>query len=121
MAMSMKDFLNLYFRQLHFNSMPDEIRARFNEYAARGEFRGDMKSWWNDLVDHKHPKDKKSQPDADVELSEDDWKELYSKLHETFELMAANQSSFENNKDAKAFFKEYFGDEKDKLFSLVQI
>jgi hypothetical protein len=119
--MTLKEFLNLYFRQRHFNMMPEAVRKQFVKIAWRGEFRGDMESWWKDLVDQAHPFDNKPEPDAIVELSNDDWDELYLKLSETFEAMFANKSSFEENKDANAFLKEYFGDESDKVFSLTKV
>ena len=94
MAMSMKDFLLLYFRQLHFNSMPEPVRAQFDVYVDHDDFRGDMKSWADDLLaknaDGKPFKDVKIQPDghyvhkdlpdATVELSDEDWERLYITL-----------------------------------------
>ena len=54
---AMNDFLLKYYRQLHFNSMPAEIRAQFNAYAKTDDFRGNMKSWKSDLM-HRDPSGK---------------------------------------------------------------
>ena len=50
MAMSMKDFLTLYFRQSHFDDMPEAKKSQFDSYVAKNDFRGDMKSWRDDLL-----------------------------------------------------------------------
>lgn len=121
MAMSVKEFLSLYFRQLHFNAMPDAIRTQFDEYVAKNSFRGDMKSWRDDLL----KKDGSGNPyrdppktghyavadfPGDAAMEEASWLELYSILWNTFNKMDANRDSL--NKDTVKFLDEFFGERK---------
>ena len=118
MSMPVKDYLLLYFRQRHFNSMPDAERAQFDAYAKNDDFRGDMKSWQRDLVDPTTPK--KAEPDALNELDKSGWKALFKYLQNAFRAMDADRSSFKDNKDATEFLDTYFGDSY-KLFSVAPI
>ncbi len=127
MAMSVKDFLLLYFRQRHFNEMPPEIRARFDDYAKKDDFRGDMKSWKKDLM-HTNANGKLVQndlPDAatafvDAAGNVDNslWESLFLSIQNALVEMSANRDSFKDNSDATKFLDEYFGDPRTKIFSL---
>lgn len=124
MAMSMKDFLNLYFRQLHFNSMPEPVRARFDDYVKKQDFRGDMKSWADDLLaknaDGKPFIDKdiqpdghfvhKKLPDALAEFSDEEWDKLYITLQHALIGMDLDRDSLD--KKTVKFLDEYFGAHK---------
>ena len=55
MAMSMEEFISLYFRQKHFNGMPAAVRAQFDEYIKKDDFRSnDMAKWKKELM-HEEP------------------------------------------------------------------
>ena len=120
MAMPVKDYLLLYFRQKHFDGMPDPVRARFDEYAERDDFRGDMKTWKRDLLESDGVTNKPL-PDAKKELDADGWESLFKSLQNAFIAMSANKESFKDNDDATKFLEEYFGDPKTKIFSLPEI
>lgn len=115
--MTMKEFLNLYFRQRHFNMMPEAVRKQFVKIAWRGEFRGDMESWWNNLVDKAHPFDNKPEPDAIVELSDRDWERLYTILQRVFADMELNRESLD--KKTTKFLDEYLGE--NKVFQAISL
>ncbi len=131
MAMSMKDFLLLYFRQLHFNSMPEPVRAQFDIYVDHNDFRGDMKSWADDLLaknaDGKPFKDKdiqpdghyvhKDLPDATAELSDEDWNRLYITLQHALVGMDLDRDSLD--KKTVEFLDENFG--KGKVFEPIPL
>lgn len=127
MAMSVKDFLTLYFRQRHFNEMPPEIRARFDDYAKRDDFRGDMKSWKKDLM-HVDANGKLVQNDLpraedlfkDANGNDDNslWDSLFLSIQNALISMSAKRNSFADNKDAIGFLDTYFGDPRNKIFSL---
>ncbi|MBD5389233.1 hypothetical protein HDR63_03180 [bacterium] len=116
MTVKLSDFLYQYFRQLHFNNMPMEIRAQFDAFVKAEDFGGHMKSWRDQLMD-------KSLPDAmelggDWELSREEWQNFFLAIQHAFQAMAANRSSFKDNDKAIAFLDEWFG--PDKLFSTTQ-
>ena len=131
MAMSMKDFLLLYFRQLHFNSMPEPVRAQFDAYVDHDDFRGDMKSWADDLLaknaDGKPFKDiqiqpdghyvHKDLPDATVELSDEDWERLYITLQHALVGMDLDRDSLD--KKTVKFLDENFG--RGKVFEPIPL
>ena len=48
---SMEIFLMQYYMQLHFNNMPAEVFAQFQDYAKKDDFRGNMKHWKKHLMD----------------------------------------------------------------------
>jgi len=127
MAMSVKDFLSLYFRQRHFNEMPPEIRTRFDEYAQNDDFRGDMKSWKKDLmhvdqngklVQNDLPKASEAFKDANGQDDDSLWDSLFLSIQKAMVAMSAKRGSFKDNKDAIAFLDNYFGDPRNKIFSL---
>lgn len=118
MAMSVKEYLLLYFRQRHFDLMPDAIRAQFDVYAKNDDFRGDMKSWKRDLMENGA---NKPLPDAKKELDKSAWESLFRSLQDAFISMSANRDSFKDNDAAKEFLDKYFGDPRYKIFSLTPV
>ena len=118
MAMSVKEYLLLYFRQRHFDLMPDAIRAQFDVYAKNDDFRGDMKSWKRDLMENGA---NKPLPDAKKELDKSAWESLFRSLQDAFISMSANKDSFKDNDAVKEFLDKYFGDPRYKIFSLTPV
>jgi len=123
MAMTMKEFLQLYFRQLHFNAMPDAVRSQFDDYVTANSFRGDMKSWRDDLLKkdasgnpYRDPHNKKTGhyvandlPDVSS-MDDDGWKQLYNALWRAFDKMDARRDSLD--KATVKFLDNFFGDHK---------
>ena len=130
MAMSVKDFLLLYFRQLHFDSMPEPKQRQFDSYVAKDDFRGDMKSWRDDLLKkgadgkpYKGPdghyvhNDLPDGLNGETAMSDKDWSDLYMALYNALNRMNNGKKSFADVKDkdkdgeaAVKFLNKYFGD-----------
>lgn len=127
MAMKLNDFLLAYYKQLHFNSMPPEIRAQYDAYAKSDDFRGNMGDWKKTLIDDTGKE--KSLPDptsGEFEIEEKEWEKLFRIFQNTFRSMDANKSSFKDEKKANEFLNEYFGiwtddnnNTHEKLFTLA--
>lgn len=107
--------------------MPAAVRARFDDYAKKDDFRGDMKSWKKDLmhVDQNGKLVQNDLPNAvtafvDTNGQPDDslWDSLYLSVQNALIDMSANRDSFKDNKDATKFLDDYFGDPRTKIFSL---
>ena len=112
MAMSMKDFLFAYYKQLHFDDMSPEVRARFDDYAKNEDFAGDMKDWYTNL-------DGKSLPDANTELNNEDWEKLFNVFNTALGRMSQDKDGLADNKKARDFVNEYYG--LGKLFSIEPV
>lgn len=112
MAMSLKDFLIAYYKQLHFDQMPLEVRARFDDYVKNQDFAGDMKDWANNLSG-------KALPDANIELNDEDWEKLFNAFNTTLGRMSQDIDGLAENKKAKDFVSEYYG--VGKLFSIEPV
>lgn len=111
MANTMEKFLANYYKQLHFNAMPPEVRARFDEWVKKGTLTDEMKLWVRDYMtpDHKN----KALPDpADINnLDKDEAKKLYIAFQQAFAAMAADKDKFkDSNPQAYKFVVEHFGD-----------
>lgn len=111
MANTMEKFLANYYKQLHFNAMPPEVRARFDEWVKKGTLTDEMKLWVRDYMtpDHKN----KALPDpADINnLDKDEAKKLYIAFQQAFAAMAADKDKFQDsNPQAYNFVDEHFGD-----------
>jgi len=111
MASTMEKFLANYYKQLHFNAMPPEVRARFDEWVKKGTLTDEMKLWVRDYMtpDHKN----KALPDpADINnLDKDEAKKLYIAFQQAFAAMAADKDKFQDsNPQAYNFVDEHFGD-----------
>ena len=112
MAMSMKDFLIAYYKQLHFDNMSPEVRARFDEYKKNLDFAGDMKDWATNL-------DGRPLPDANAELNNEDWDKLFNAFNVALGRMAQDSDGLAGNKQAREFVTEYYG--SGKLFSIEPV
>ncbi|MBR1380172.1 MAG: hypothetical protein IJ560_01100 [Alphaproteobacteria bacterium] len=115
--MNMKEFLELYFKQLRFNDVPAEVRAQYDAYVKangnKGDFRGNMKSWRDELM-HQDANGKYVQndlPDASDEtvLPKDEAEKLFKAFQDAFRAMAASRDDFKKNDKANGFLDEYFG------------
>ena len=132
MAMSMEEFISLYFRQKHFNGMPAAVRAQFDEYIKKDDFRSnDMAKWkkelmheepansnkfvQNELPDPTTPNLAGGQPNSHY-MEDAEWDELYTALQSIFQAASAGRDSFIDKDDVIKFVNEYFGE--GRLFSL---
>lgn len=98
-----KSFLFDYFRQRHFDLMPPEVRARFDDYSKTDDFTGNMKWWKEELVGG-------SVPDIS-DLNDDQVEELYLIFQNVLQTMYADKSSFKHNDVLTGFITKWFGDE----------
>lgn len=122
----MKKFLQRYYKQLHFNSMPEAVQDRFYEWVKNGTLTADMQHWANDYLRHDaqgnlvvingmYVPNNLPHPNNDQDLTEDDAKKLFIAFHKAFSGMNADLSKLErNNPQAAEFVKSYFG--VNKLF-----
>lgn len=110
--MSMKDFLFAYYKQLHFDDMAPEVRARFDDYKKNQDFAGDMKDWATNL-------DGKALPDANTELNNEDWDKLFNAFNTALGRMFRDTDGLNENKVAKTFVDEYYG--PGNLFSIEPV
>lgn len=124
MAMTMKDFLLRYFRQLHFDTMPDPVRRRFDSYVDKNDFIGNMKSWRDDLL-KKDPVSGNLLKDSDGhyvhndvpgkdDMDEESWTRLYELLQSVFTRLNDNRDSLD--KETVKFLNKYFGNQNN-IFS----
>ena len=126
---SMKDFLLQYYMQLRFNLMPAEVRAKYQDYVKANDFRGNMKSWKTNLM-HDNGTGRFVQNDlpdpngAVFLLTDAEWEKIFKAYQSAVRGMAAalanGDESITENKDAKDFINEYFGDAATHLFSNAQ-
>ena len=126
MAMGMKDFLIAYYKQLHFDKMPLEVRARFDGYVAAKDFKGNMKNWVAELMLESPPNSgkyvNKALPDPNDPnngLVQEDWEKLFKVFNTTLARMDQDSDGKAENKQARDFLTEYYGN--GKLFSLEPV
>ena len=111
MSKNLQDSLYKFFVQTHFNAMPDNVMARFQDYIANNDFKGNMKYWPKELmqkVDGKYvPNDI---PDFSS-LSPDDWEDLYDSIQEPLQQMYLNQQkgAYEHDVVVNGFVTKWFG------------
>lgn len=115
MAVSLNDFLVSYYMQLHFDRMPQEVRARFDDYAARGDFKGSMKKWNDELKGHPLP----NPNDPQNGIVQEDWEKFFNIFNTTLGRMAQDRDGLADNKEARDFISEYYG--TGKLFSIEPV
>ena len=88
MALSLKQKLFDYFAQYHFDLMPPEVRARFDDYAKNEDFQGDMKDWNTNYKGAFLPDLKGIPGGTDPhQLTDDEWGELFDAFQEAFQAM----------------------------------
>ena len=137
MAMSMEDFLLRYFRQLHFDKMPEAQKSQFDAYVAKNDFRGDMKSWRDDLLKkdatgnllknsdgHYVHNDLPDGVHGDTKMEDNDWDDLYLGLYNTFVAIDADRKNLSRTDDGKKllnFVDKYFGEDESFTFSLQRL
>ncbi len=125
MAKTLDDKLFDFLAQLHFNLMPPEVRARFNDYSKNNDFQGHMRHWKDNYVngmlpDLLNPAPAGSGVVNEHQLTPDEWEKLYFAFQKTFQNMdiAKNPEigfASEYNKATKDFIAKWFGN--DKLFA----
>ncbi len=113
MTMKMDDFLLEYFRRLHFSKMPPEQFSTFCDIVQQKDFTGNMKKW-QDLLENTTTRGAtgfpiKKLPNPTVELTDDDWKKLYTIFNNAFREMDQHRDSMESSSKALKFLDEYFG------------
>lgn len=93
-----KKFLLEYYRQRHFDLMPDEVRARYDGYAKIDDFNGNMKWWKKELVGNPLP-----------ELDPGKQEKLFEILQSALQGMDADKKKFNHNKPVSDFIEKWFG------------
>ena len=112
MAMNMKEFLATYFQQLRFKDMPIEVRARFDDFVKKDDLTKNMQEWVKNYLNTSvNPPADKPLPDPTDNnvISKDDAEKIFNEFRNVLRAMDADKDAFKDNKDAKAFFDEYFG------------
>ena len=110
---NIRNQLLLFFRQMHFNNMPDDVMARFKDLEKNNDFTKNMEGWKKDLLNSAgNPNDL---PDLDLLLTYDEWEYLYKEFRNAFRSMEENKESFSDDKNILNFFYDNFG--QNKLFS----
>lgn len=125
---SIDGFLTTYFKQLHFNSMSPEVRARWEEYMKLPDLNWSMKDWRRELmhetapdsgeyVNFDLPSIKEGENTARVDaglkdpgLTDDQIKDLYKYMNAAVSGMAEDKKI--NNaefKTAKDFVNDFYG------------
>ena len=84
---NVKDFIYEFTRQYHFDQMPPEVRARYDDYAANADFAGNMRFWHRDLEGKPLPL-----------LHNSKLEKIYDLFQDVFENMAQNHDKFKETK-----------------------
>jgi len=117
-----------YLTQRHFDLMPVEVRARFDEFSKNNDFQGNMQYWKDHFAGSPTP-DLVGGAAASTgvpnenQLTNDEWGELYDAYREVFERMDVEKIppvgyASEYKKATKDFIANWFGD--DKIFTPTQ-
>ena len=128
----MEQFLRNYYRQLHFNSMPAEVRARFFDWVRNDTLTDDMRNWVRERLQHQ-PAPHADQllvdrdgnyvpnalpiPNNNADLSEDNARRLFVVFQQAFSKMAANLGDLDQQ--SRNFVNRYFrqhGQNQQRLF-----
>ena len=123
----MDKFLKKYFKQLHFNSMPADVRARFFQWVKNDTLTDDMRNWVRDYLQHQ-PAPNADQllvtngnyvpnalpdPNNNADLSDTDARQLFIAFQQAFSGMAADLNSFKDtDHQSRDFVNQYFGPHK---------
>ena len=122
----MEKFLKKYYKQLHFNSMPEGVQARFYEWVKNGTLTQAMQHWTDEYLQHdahnnlivinnEYIPNNLPHPNNTADLSDEDAKQLFVAFHKAFSKMNAKLSKIEKDDPQSAkFVKDYFG--PGKLF-----
>ena len=118
---TMDKFLKKYYKQLHFNAMPDDVRARFLDWIKNGTLTDDMKLWVRDYMtqnpDGTYSFNELPDPANDKHLSEEEARQLFIAFQSAFANMAANAYKYKDkNSEVYDFINDHFGE--FKLFNI---
>jgi hypothetical protein len=121
---SVKGFLTSYFKQLHFNAMSPEVRARWDEYTNLPDLTNSMKDWKNQLMHEVTPNSGKfvnnDLPDISTGLTDDQITELYKQMNDVISGMAEDKTL--KNAEyvaAKKFIEDFYGD--TNIFHITKV
>ena len=123
-----KNKLFNYFAQRHFDLMPPEVRARFDDYAKNEDFQGHMKHW-NDNFKGASTPDLVNDITGGTNtynLTDDEWKELYDAYQEVFlnmDIAKIPSIGFDNEykKATTDFISKWFGNYADGKVFVQQV
>ena len=113
--MSLEDFLKKYYKQLHFNYMPNDVRARFDGFIKKDSLTDTMQLW-RDKYMHTDSNGKYVEneiPDVtkEKELPDDVARELFVVCQNALVGMNGALNSFKDKDPLSvAFVNEYFGE-----------
>ena len=125
MAVKYKDFLAQYFRQLHFNKMPDPVRKQYEEYRKAGDKRGHLGDWvdkykltYQDADKKWHNSDMPNPTDYNSEfyMLDSEWEKMYQAFQAAFIAMNDDRKSFKDNDKATKFLNDCYGN--GRLFTI---
>lgn len=117
---NMERFLREYYRQLHFNSMPAEVRARFFDWVRNDTLTDDMRNWVRDRLQHNpnthqlvtdangnYIPNALPNPNNNAVLPDAEARRLFIAFQQAFSGMAANEGSLDQQ--SRDFLRLYFG------------
>ncbi len=116
MHLDLQDMLVNYFKQLHFNKMSANVRAKFDEHVEKDDLVGHMKDWKNNLW----VKDGEKDPVETLKgISDDELIELYKDIRARLQRLNKRRElgkggELDDKHPAVGFLNEYFGE--DNMF-----
>ena len=122
--MSLDDFLKKYYKQLHFNSMPTDVRERFDGFVKKDSLTDTMKLW-RDKYMHldssgKYVENELPDVTKDTDLPDDVARELFVACQNALVGMNGALNSFKDKDPLSAVFvNEYFGE--NNLFNVSAV
>lgn len=112
--MSLDDFLKKYYKQLHFNSMPSDVRERFDGFVKKDSLTDTMRLWrdkYMHLDNGVYVENNMPDTTRTSDLPDDVARELFVACQNALVGMNGSLASFKDkNPLAAAFVNEYFGD-----------
>ena len=115
---SIKSVLTKYFKQLHFNEMSPDVRARWKDYLSNNDLVENMKDWRSQLMHETTPKSgeyvNNEVPNIFTELTDDQVKDLYKVLNTALGGMKEDSRlKSEAYSKVLGFVNEFYGKEDD--------
>jgi hypothetical protein len=113
-----QDFMLQFFRQLRFNNMPPEYRARFDEFNKNNNLTDIQRRWKEDFLDADGKNIEEPDPNGDkYHLSDKEWEKMYLEFQQAFQSMHENRDQLTNtvdydnkyNDNAIDVLNEYYG------------
>ncbi len=125
---SMNKFLLQFYMQRHFNKMPIEQFASFQDACKKDDLTKEQKNWKKNLVYQTTNGiwDMNLLPDpndatGDFHLTDKEWEKLFKAFQNAFRAMHTaydkNKDAFDDKKDAVEFMNEHFGDPVTHMFA----